>query len=153
MQLMESMIDYLDTFARIPNYKKNSGYTGIEWLDSESGAHFSIARNPVQGDGTISRDVLGNRIMQLSVMFSSQFAFNSDIGNASYNHTFFDELIAWIEEQNENKVYPELDDGQVPLGVFVTQTPYLFGVDPSNTKAQYSMIIQLQYKQLRKRSI
>ena len=40
---------------------------------------------PVQGDGTISRDVLGNRIMQLSVMFSSQFAFNSDIGNASYN--------------------------------------------------------------------
>ena len=30
-------------------------------------------------------------------------------------HTFFDELIAWIEEQNENKVFPELNEG-IPLG-------------------------------------
>lgn len=150
MTKVEALKEYFDTFDLIDKYNKNNGYTSIEWLDTK-GAYFSIVINPTQGTGRIGGDVLGNEIMQTSFMFNTMFPYNSQNYQAIANHSFFEDIIEWVNDNNRNKVFPILEDGEIPMSIEVQQTPYLFGVDPSNLHAQYSIIFQLKYRKLKRR--
>jgi hypothetical protein len=147
--VIESFIEYLNTFQPIEDYLNGDGYVGIEWLRND-GANFDIVRNPTMGSGTIKRDVLGNETKQLSVMFRAFFKYSEEIKTAVENHEFFDNFMDWIEANNKAKVFPVLD-GYRAVGMYITQTPFLFDVDTDNSKAIYSLILQLQYMKLPKK--
>lgn len=150
MTKVDSIKNYFNEFPLINEYNRGEGYTSIEWLDTEN-ASFSIVVNPVQGTGSIGADILGNKTMQYSVMLNTMFPYNMDTEQAIANHSFYEDIIEWVDDNNRNKVFPQLNDDELPIGVFVQQTPYLFGVDPSNQYAQYSIIFQYQYKKLKRR--
>lgn len=142
MTVAESMQKYLDDF--LVELGRDE-YVNIDWLDN-SEVNFSISANPEMGDGTIRTDVLGNRLISYSVMYSVIFPYSQELSQSIANSQFFDELIDWIEQNNKDKVYPEMKEGLIPVKVAVQQTPYLFQVGQDNQMAQYTIILQLQYK-------
>ena len=80
------------------------------------------------------------------------FKYTQDNVNQITNHSFFEDIVEWVNDNNVDGIFPQLKDNEVPIGLFVQQTPYLFGVDPSNLYAQYTIIFQLQYKKIKRRA-
>lgn len=151
MDIMKALLDYIDDFEKIGNYKPDFSYTSIEWLDAETNSYFSIVRLPIDGDGTIRSDVLGNKDKVISISINALFDYNSSTSNALQNHKFFSDLQIYIEENNRKGIYPVLDKGYQPMDMSVVMTPSIQNIDPSGLKAVYSMTIQFRYKEFRKK--
>ena len=142
----EVLLDYFDKFPNIQRYGKDQ-YVSLEWIDKD--IKFGITDNPLGAGGVIFRDVLGNEIKAHSFMFNAMFKYSDDTMKMLENSEFFEDLEYWIKTNNRKGILPEFTDGWQALTVRVMQTPYLFMVDPNNAQAQYTMILQLEYKERR----
>lgn len=140
----EAILNYLDTFPLIERYGHDK-YVSLEWIDKD--IIFGINDNPLGSGGVISKDVLGNVTKAYSFMFSAFFGYSRDVLSMLENSEFFEELEYWIEDNNRKGILPVFDNGRKSLSIQVVQTPYLFMVSEDNTNAQYSMILQLNYKE------
>lgn len=142
MTLIESMQKYLDNYLILI---ERDEYVNIDWLGHES-VSFSISANPLGQDGRYFTDVVGNRLMNYSIMFSVLFDNSEALKVSIENSSFFEDLMNWIEDNNKNGVYPAMREGLTPLRVQIQQTPYLFQTSENNQQAQYAILLQLQYK-------
>lgn len=132
--LREYVNEYLDT-------RENEEWTSIDWLDNKE-INFSITPLPLENNGLISRDILGNRKYMYSVMHSVVFDYSPDVLNMIENSDYFEKLEDWINEKNKGKDYPGIKGA---YDVQITQSPYLFQSMPDNQKAQYTITITTYY--------
>ena len=143
MTLIESMQGYLDGF--LVELERDE-WVRIDWLEYEA-VSFSISPLPLDNNGIIRRDVVGNVEKSYQVMFSVVFDYTPDLQQQIENSSFFEDLDKWLKKNNKERVFPELEEGRKPVSIGINQTPYLFYVPEDNQVARYTTTIDLRYKE------
>lgn len=143
MTLIESMQSYLDGF--LVELERDE-WVRIDWLEYEA-VSFSISPLPLDNNGIIRRDVVGNVEKSYQVMFSVVFDYTPDLQQQIENSSFFEDLDKWLNKNNKERIFPELEEGRKPISVGINQTPYLFYVPEDNQVARYTTTIDLRYKE------
>lgn len=84
-------------------------------------------------------DILGNinydSMQTLNFIIASREAYGSDVLQNLANLGFFDEIIAWIYEQNKAKNLPEIREGKA-VSIMPSLTQYLFEAGTDNGRYQ-----------------
>ena len=143
MTLIESMQSYLDGF--LVELERDE-WVRIDWLEYEA-VSFSISPLPLDNNGIIRSDVVGNVEKSYQVMFSVVFDYTPDLQQQIENSSFFEDLDKWLKKNNKERIFPKLEEGKKPISIGINQTPYLFYVPEDNQVARYTTTIDLRYKE------
>lgn len=143
MTLIESMQSYLDGF--LVELERDE-WVRIDWLEYEA-VSFSISPLPLDNNGVIRRDVVGNVEKSYQIMFSVVFDYTPDLQQQIENSSFFEDLDKWLKKNNKERIFPQLEEGRKPISIGINQTPYLFYVPEDNQVARYTTTIDLRYKE------
>ncbi len=96
---------------------------------------------------TFKTDILGNvnfnDTQELNFIIASREAYGSDVLQNLENLGFFDEVIAWICEQNKTKTLPVIREGTV-ISIMPSLTQYLF--EAGTDAARYQIQCKLTYR-------
>jgi hypothetical protein len=133
--IIDGIKTYFDSCPLIDHGKINLNYIG-------AGTHeFSIIESP---DNPVIRKYLdGTTIRLKSFAFMSVRSFGADVIANIDSSTFFEDLISWIEEQNRNRIFPDLPEKHTAKSIEVTATGFVFMAGAST--AQMQIQVQLTY--------
>lgn len=119
-------------------------------MDYLSGKPTEYALYSVPTTIAYRENVLGEHIpadiQTLNFIFASSEQYGADTQQNLANLSFYEEVIAWIIDQNSARNFPQIDEGTV-RAVIPTLTPYVAEVGSSSAK--YQIQIQLTYKRNR----
>lgn len=132
--IIESIRDYILTCDFLKGGKVN-----IDYLPDE----MSYSIEPIGGDPVYKRYADGGCLKQFLFALMSVEAYDGDARTGIANSGFYQFLEEWIEENNRNDIYPELD-GHAAIRVDVLQSGYLFSteVDLGRYQIQCRLIYQ-----------
>lgn len=130
---------YLDTF-------NNAIKVNVNYLEGSPDT-YSIEEVPI--NPIVKKYVNGDSIRQYAFIFTSREPYGADVFQNIDNSGFYEKFADWIEESNNNEIFPLLDDGLEPLAIEVTSTGYAFAVTEDTAQFQ----IQLRLKYLKKKGI
>ena len=92
-------------------------------------------------------NVLGEYVLNddqtLNFIFASREAYGADIQQNLENLAFYEEVIAWIIEQNNLHSFPLISEGRV-RSIVPTLTPFV--VDGGTDAARYQIQIRMTYR-------
>ncbi|EJO5349565.1 chloramphenicol resistance protein [Clostridium botulinum] len=124
---------YLDTFNNAIKVNVNYLEPNIDTYSIEEMSIEPILKKYVNGDS----------IRQYSFIFNSRERYGADVLQNIDNSGFYEKFTEWIEENNNNNIFPVLDDGLEPLEVKITSTGYVFAV--TENTAQFKIQLKLKY--------
>lgn len=137
--IIESLMNYILT---CPYLEKLSKF-GLNFLDRNS-KNYSIEEVPSKS--TISKKVDGSYEKQFVFVFASMFDYSEELENQIYNSGFYEDFSDWIEENNDNEIFPKLRDGLIPTSIEVETSGYLYGVTEGMDKARFQIQCKLIYE-------
>jgi len=120
---------------------ESDGVVGVDYLPPEATSYAIYAPGDVNG-GYIKKWVGGGGIKQYSFIFASRFDYSLETVQNIQNSNFYHELQYWIEQNNKNRILPDVQGAQK---IEVVQTGTLSLVDESQRRAEYQMIARLIY--------
>ena len=135
---MKAIIDEVRKYMAKCPYLKEYAELNIEYLQDKVNAYSineNAGYNPV-----VSEDILGNQERQFLFTFDSKLYWNEDIQNNIDNSKFFENFRYWLEENNKNKIYPEVE-GIYEIGA--TTNGYIFATNAN--EAIYRIQCYLKY--------
>ena len=97
--------------------------------------------NPV-----INTDWCGNQEMQFQFSFDAKFYWNEEIQNNVDNSIFFEKFRNWLEKNDENGIYPEIE-GIEPLSISATTNGFIFATN--SDEAIYRISCKFTYMKWR----
>ncbi len=100
----------------------------------------TVAANPV-----VKSYCDGGTLRQYRFAFALRSIYDEDATENIHAAAFFEELAAWVEQQSEQGVLPELSGKATPLGVEVMTTGSL--LESSIGSARSQMEMRLLYRQ------
>lgn len=109
---------------------------------AEKALSYSIEAEP--GERTIKNYVDGGELRQKVFLFASREEFDYDPKVNEDIAKFYDELSAWIDENNKKRILPKLDKGCEPFEVKISSSEYLTSEDGKT--ARFQMQLKLIYK-------
>ena len=115
------------------NYNYRGARTGQYTIDS------APSSPPIQ------RYMSGTTINEKLIVLGSVEAYGEDVRVQLGNVIFYEELEAWIEQQNRLKNFPQTPDGTVPMKLECVTDGFLAAVDNPNA-AFYQIQLKLTYK-------
>ena len=124
---------YLDTF-------NNAIKINVNYLESSADT-YSIEEVPI--NPIIKKYTNGDSVRQYAFIFTSREPYGIDVLQNIDNSGFYEKFAEWIENQNDNEVFPLLDNGLEPLAIEVISTGYAFAV--TEDTAQYQIQLRLKY--------
>lgn len=127
----------LDTF-------NNAIRVNVNYLEPNPDT-YSIEEIPIEP--ILKRYVNGDSIRQYAFIFTSREPYGADVLQNIDNSGFYEKLADEIESNNDNEMFPILENGLEPLEIKVTSTGYAFAVTQSTAEYQ----IQLRLKYLKKK--
>lgn len=128
---------YLDTF--------NSAIrVNVNYLEPSPDT-YSIEEIPIEP--ILKRYVNGDSIRQYAFIFTSREPYGVDVLQNIDNSGFYEKFADWIEINNDNEIFPILENGLEPQEIKVTSTGYAFAVTEDTAQFQ----IQLRLKYLKKK--
>lgn len=127
----------LDTF-------NNAIRVNVNYLEPSPDT-YSIEEVPIEP--ILKRYVNGDSIRQYAFIFTSREPYGADVIQNIDNSGFYEKLADEIESNNDNEIFPILENGLEPLEIKVTSTGYAFAVTQSTAEYQ----IQLRLKYLKKK--
>lgn len=130
---------HLDTF-------NNAIKVNVNYLEPQADT-YSIEEVPIEP--ILKRYVNGDSIRQYAFIFTSREPYGIDVLQNIDNSGFYEKFADWIENQNNNEIFPLLDNGLEPLEIKVTSTGYAFAVTEDTAQFQ----IQLRLKYLKKKGM
>lgn len=136
---IEKIKDYILT---CPYLDKLADF-GVNFLDRNSSS-YSIEEVP--GKTIINKNIDGSSERQLNFIFASVFNFNEELETQINNSGFYEDFSDWIEENNENEVFPKLKDGETPTSIEVVTSGYLYALIDGMKRAQYQIQCKLIYE-------
>ncbi len=101
----------------------------------------SAGYNPV-----ISKDLCGNREMQFLFSFDAKFHWNEEVQNNVDNSIFFEKFRNWLEENDDNGIYPEIE-GIEPLSIGAITNGFIFATN--SDEAIYRISCKFTYMKWR----
>ncbi len=128
---------YLDTF-------NNAIRVNVNYLEPSPDT-YSIEEIPIEP--ILKKYVNGDSIRQYAFIFTSREPYGADVLQNIDNSGFYERFASWIESNNDNEVFPILENGLEPLEIKVTSTGYAFAVTEKTAEYQ----IQLRLKYLKKK--
>lgn len=136
-QEKDSIVEAVREFFRGCPFLKN-GRFNISYLPNEQ----SYSIDTLPSDPVYKRYTDGGCIYQYEYVFTSKEAYDGDARTLIDNSRFYQDLMAWAEEQDAAGNQPEITGHNV-LSNRVTSSGYLFSVDTD--LAQYQMQFRLLY--------
>lgn len=124
---------HLDTF-------NNAIKVNVNYLEPQADT-YSIEEVPIEP--ILKRYVNGDSIRQYAFIFTSREPYGIDVLQNIDNSGFYEKFADWIENQNNNEIFPLLDNGLEPLEIKVTSTGYAFAV--TEDTAQFQIQLRLKY--------
>lgn len=116
----------------------------IDYL-SESPTEYAIYSSPsaiVYHENVLGEDI-PNDIQTLNFIFASKESYSADVQQNLANMGFYDEIIAWIIQQNSIRNFPQIQGGVVK-SIVPTLTAY--PVQIGSDSAKYQIQIKMTYK-------
>jgi len=123
-------------FIDCPCLDKN-GRIGVDYLGSDS-VDYSIEQTPVSPIIKKYRD--GGSLRQLSFILASRQAWGADVINNLLNCKLYNDIEAWIEDNNDNGILPEINGIE---SIECTSTGYAYQV--SELTARYQIPMRITY--------
>ncbi len=136
--LISSIRDYILTCPYLEKLEK----LGINFLDEKSNS-FSIEEIPSKK--ILNKYVGGSSKRQIIFVVASTFLFSEEIQNQINNSGFYEDFSDWIEENNDNGVFPKLKDGYTPDEIEVETSGYLYSIYSDMSKARYQIQCKFTY--------
>lgn len=137
--IIESIRDYMRNLECLDTFN-NAIRVNINYLE-ENPDTYSIEEVPI--NPIIKKYINGDSIRQYAFIFTSREPYGVDILTNIDNSGFYEKLANEIERNNENEIFPLLDDGLEPLKIEVTSTGYAFAV--TEDTAQFQIQLKLKY--------
>lgn len=122
---------YLDEFTAVNvNYlvNKKTAYSINE----------SASYNPI-----VDRDILGNENCQFQFTFDAKLNWCEEIENNVDNSKFFDNFSNWLRNNNDNKIFPQIDGNATVSSIEATSNGYIF--DTNSDEAIYRISCVMSY--------
>lgn len=90
----------------------------------------------------------GDKEMQFLFSFDSKFYWNEEIKNNVNNSIFFEKMKDWLEENDENEIYPEIKNIE-PISISAITNGYIFATN--SDEAIYRISCRFTY--LKRRNV
>lgn len=136
------MIEELRQWLRTSPYIKNENEFNINFLGGETTAY---SLETVPGNNTLRRYLDGSEIEQRSFVLATREAYGVDVIDNIETTVFFEGLTDWINKQNKNKHFFEIDNGKV-LSVGVSSSYYLYSEDYGTARYQMQLSVTIHRK-------
>lgn len=137
--IIKSLRDYIRTCPHLDAFN-NAIKVNVNYLESDTDT-YSIEEVPIEP--IVKRYVNGDSIRQYAFIFTSREPYGVDVLQNIDNSGFYEKFAEWIETQNNNEIFPLLDDGLEVLEIKVTSTGYAFAV--TEDTAQFQIQLRLKY--------
>ena len=124
---------HLDTF-------NNAIKVNVNYLEPNADT-YSIEEVPIEP--ILKKYVNGDSIRQYAFIFTSREPYGVDVLQNIDNSGFYEKFADWIENQNNNEIFPLLSNGLEVLEIKVTSTGYAFAV--TEDTAQFQIQLKLKY--------
>lgn len=141
--IIDCIKEYFKTCPHLSELAKiNVDYLNIESKDCE---YWSIEQN--EAPTILGKNVIGTKThRQCQFVIASRAFFNplKDTQNIENLH-LFEKIAEWVYQNNKKRIYPELNDNEIPTSLEVITGGFLYGTDRTNTIARYQMNCKLLY--------
>ena len=137
--IIDKVREYISTCPYLDEYAE----LNVEYLADNVNTYSineSAGYNPI-----FSKDILGNEDCQFLFTFDSKLCWNEDIQNNIDNSKFFEDFRNWLEENNNNKIFPDIK------GIYSIKTltdGYIFATNAN--EAIYRIQCEIKYIKRRK---
>ncbi|MCC3870285.1 chloramphenicol resistance protein [Terrisporobacter mayombei] len=137
--IIKALRDYIRTCPHLDTFN-NAIKVNVNYLEPETDT-YSIEEVPIEP--ILKTYVNGDSIRQYAFIFTSREPYGVDVLQNIDNSGFYEKFADWIENQNNNEIFPLLDNGLEPLAIEVTSTGYAFAV--TEDTAQFQIQLRLKY--------
>lgn len=137
--IIKSLRDYIRTCPYLDTFN-NAIKVNVNYLESDVDT-YSIEEVPIEP--IVKKYINGDSIRQYAFIFTSREPYGVDVLQNIDNSGFYEKFADWIESQNNNEIFPLLDNGLEPLEIKVTSTGYAFAV--TKDTAQFQIQLRLKY--------
>lgn len=137
--IIKSLRDYIRTCPHLDTFN-NAIKVNVNYLEPNTDT-YSIEEVPIEP--ILKRYINGDSIRQYAFIFTSREPYGIDVLQNIDNSCFYEKFADWIETQNNNEIFPLLDNGLEPLEIKVTSTGYAFAV--TEDTAQFQIQLRLKY--------
>lgn len=137
--IIKALRDYIRTCPHLDTFN-NAIRVNVNYLEPEADT-YSIEEVPIEP--ILKKYVNGDSIRQYAFIFTSREPYGIDVLQNIDNSGFYEKFADWIEKQNNNEIFPLLDNGLEALEIKVTSTGYAFAV--TEDTAQFQIQLRLKY--------
>lgn len=138
--IIEAIRDYIKNCPALGELTE----VNVDFLDAEVGDYSieEVICNPV-----VRRFVDGSEERQFLFVFASRRFYSTDSNRQNIeNLHLFDQIYEWLEQNNNNGVFPALDDGFEPISIGALTGGYIQFVSNGQQSARYQIQCKLTYK-------
>lgn len=137
--IIDSIRNYMRNLKCLDTFN-NAIRVNVNYLEPNVDT-YSIEEVPI--DPILKKYVNGDSIRQYAFIFTSREPYGVDVLQNIDNSGFYEKLADEIEINNNNEIFPLLDNGLEPLEIKVTSTGYAFAV--TEDTAQFQIQLKLKY--------
>lgn len=137
MSIIQSVREYVMKFPELKD-----GYLRVDYLGADP-IEYTVEAVPC--DPIYQQYADGGSIKQFLFIFASRDFFSADINQCIENLDFYEKFAGWIEENDNNKIYPQLDSGKTAVKIEVLTQGYAFDFDEKS--ARYQLQLRLLYEE------
>lgn len=138
MTIIDGVRAWLKTYKGLAD-----GRINVDFLPEEAKT-YSVDSVPTKD--IVKRYLDGSSVRQFLFCISSREFYGDNFSQNVDNHTFYEELSAWLESQNKKRVFPDIGEGRTVRAIEISSTAYPFIVDDHGT-ARYQLQLNLTYYQ------
>ena len=136
--LIESIRDYISAF---PDLSENCCLL-IDYLGDKP-VEYTVEAVPC--DPVYKEYVDGEKVKQFLFVFASREYFEADVNTCIENLHFYENFEEWIEQNNDNGVFPDLGSNRAPVSLEVLTRGYVLSADEET--ARYQIQLRLVYEE------
>ena len=137
--IIESIRDY---FLNCP-YLKDDARLNIDFLGDDY-IEYGIYTEPTVP--VLKKYVDGDELKQFNFIFAIRSPMSGDLITQLENSAFFDNLIEWVQLQNKNKNFPEIEGNRYPIKMEINNNGYISSNNTDN--AVYQIQMSLKYMEV-----
>lgn len=115
---------------------------GVDFLSNDVNCA-SIEKAPIKP--LIEEYIDGTSKRQVAYLLRARFDYSDEIKNNIEQSEFYEKVAEWIEENNENDIFPNFGDKKIVLNVEVVSSDYLASVADNFQSACYQLQIKITY--------
>jgi hypothetical protein len=140
--IIEAIRDYIRTCPHLQEFEGADGVikVNVDFLE-ELATSYSIEEVPT--DPVIKKYINGDTVRQFQFIFASREPFGAYVLQNISNSGFYEDFANWIEQNNNNDIFPLLHAGYESQEIKVLSPGYAFAV--SVDQARYQIELRLKY--------